>query len=452
MAGADWCTACFSPVTAKTPVTAKAPAPVLVTTPAPPRSAPGPAPQPPAWTPPAWEPPAWTPPRTVTPAAPPAAATAVDHQRQRDAGSVYRMAMGIVALGAVIDLAVYLWARSGHVESVTFIRTSLMVTAAFYVVVAATAVHRARRISFRPVWSEGDSLEAVVYGLGCGSAVALGLLGLTQLATGRLSADPGITTIVSERTPIRIAAAFLLACVAAPWVEELLFRGLLAESLRGKGVKAAAATSGIFFALWHPQALYPILDAVLGHGGGGMGTFFYYVGMGVLFARLYFKRGLKSTIAAHTAFNAVIVLSALVSVSGVAHLVTGNGVTARVPGTWSSAPSPPADLHVTGPSGAELVILHHDMPPGVFIDAAMAAEALNQAASDPHLQVTANSTRRVDYPMGQGVRLEAKSEGHAVVLVTVPKGTVLWEIVVATGGSDHANRDFEDILQHIQLP
>jgi hypothetical protein len=285
--------------------------------------------------------------------------------------------------------------------------------------------------------------------------VALGLLGLTQLATGRLTADPGITTIVSERTPIRIAAAFLLACVAAPWVEELLFRGLLAESLRGRGVKAAAATSGVFFALWHPQALYPILDTLLGNGHGsgtGMGTFFYYVGMGVLFARLYFKRGLKSTIAAHTAFNGVIVLSALVSVSGVAHLVTGNGVTARVPGTWSAAAVPNADLHVTGPSGAELVILHHDMPPGVVIDAGMAAEALNQAARDPRLQVAANSTRQVDYPMGRAVRLEAKSEGHAVVLVTVPKGAVLWEIVVATGGSDHANRDFEDILQHIQLP
>jgi membrane protease YdiL (CAAX protease family) len=363
----------------------------------------------------------------------------------------------MVVLGALVTLGMYLWGRSTHAEPATLIRNGLLITFGFYVFVGAVVVARAQKVAFRPVWTEGDPTDSLLHGLLLGGGVGFGLLVLTNLASGRLTADPGITQLVSERTPVRILAAVLLACVAAPWVEELLFRGLLAESQRPKGVKAAALGSAVLFAAWHPQALYPLLDSIFsGFKHMTWAPFLYYIGMGTVFARLYFKRGLKSSIAAHTAFNGIIVLAAIVSVSGASHLVAARGVEATVPGTWrlntEPLPNPGIDMVVDGPSGAQMVVLHLDIPPGVTVTADTAAEKLAAGLDLPGVEVQPGTTRRVDYPMGQAVRLSAKAQGHAAEIIMVPKGGVVWEVLLATGGSKRASQEFDQIIQKVRLP
>jgi membrane protease YdiL (CAAX protease family) len=368
-------------------------------------------------------------------------------------------------------LATYAWGRSSGAAPTTIIRNSLIAELCFYGLVAAVAVYRAQRVSFRPVWTDGNPADSLVYGALLGLSVGFGLLLLGTLLSGHLTADAGITLIVSDKTPVRIVAAFLLACVCAPWVEELLFRGLVAESLRPQGRSTAVRVSAVLFAAWHPQALFPLLDMFLGGGSAGQAhgsplPFLYYVGMGAVFARLYLRRGLKASIAAHTAFNGVIVLAAVVSVSGIAHIVGSHGVQARVPGNWSEVKTTPdaagsvgqVDLDVRGPSTAEVLVMHEDIPVSLATrttpDAAVRVlmDKLGQNPVVPGVGSLTRPVRQVDYPMGEAVRADTELRHEKVVIVWVPSSTAIWEVIAHTGGSSQAERDIEDILQHVTLP
>jgi membrane protease YdiL (CAAX protease family) len=494
--GADWCSQCFAPVQAAPVPTTRptadtvlgnrgrfgvvepSPQPVVAGVAAGPS---GPAPVPaPAWlppTPPATSPPprpTWPPAAPVWPPTGPSGPTlpAPGQAASPESRSVFLTAAGVIVLGALMALATYAWGRSSGAAPTTIIRNSLIAELGFYGLVAAIAVYRAQRVSFRPVWTEGNPADSLVYGALLGLSVGFGLLLLGTLVSGRLTADAGITLIVSDKTPVRIAAAFLLACACAPWVEELLFRGLVAESLRPQGRTTAVRVSAVLFAAWHPQALFPLLDMFLGGssaGGQAHGSpipFLYYVGMGAVFARLYLRRGLKASIAAHTAFNGVIVLAAVVSVSGIAHLVGGHGVQALVPGNWSEVKTAPdaaggvgqVDLDVRGPSTAEVLVVHEQVPaalagratPEATVQALM--DKLGQNPAVPGIGSLTQPVRQVDYPMGEAVRADAELHHEKVVIVWVPLSTAVWEVVAHTGGSSQAERDIESILQHLTLP
>lgn len=371
--------------------------------------------------------------------------------------SVFRTAFVVIALGATVAFATYVWGRSAAVEPADLIRNGLYTTLALYVLTAAMVVRKAQQVSFRPVWTEGDSTESLLRGILVGGALAAVLLFLSYSVTGRLTTDRGIEVLVSERTPIRALAAILIACVAAPWVEELLFRGLLTESLRPKGMKAAALLSGVLFAAWHPQALFPMLDSFFGgdNGQGGFGPMLYYIAMGALFGRLYLKRGLKCSIAAHTAFNGLIVIAALTATVGPTHTVASHGITVEVPATWHKNDTPVPeniDLVLDGPSGAQLIVMHLPMPPGAQVTADQAAANLAQGLAFPGVEVDAAGARVVDLPVGRAARVRATAQGHAAEVVLIPTGDVLWEVVLATAGSERASKDFEKILTKIELP
>jgi membrane protease YdiL (CAAX protease family) len=467
---------------------------------APPAWPPPPAPQaPPAWppppapqAPPAWPPPvppaapAWPPttaPSAAWSAAAPAAPNAwapprpgewngpfppVTAEEPTDR-SVLITAIVVIAVGAASTLGTYIWGRTSGAAPTTIIRDSLLLDVAFYVLVALVALRRAQRVEFRPVWTEGNATDSLVWGLFLGLGVGMGLLLLTTLANGgRLSSDQSVTLIVSDKSIWRIGLAVLVACIAAPWVEELLFRGLVAESLRPRGTRAAIQTSAVLFALWHPQALFPLLDVFLGHGS--FLPFLYYVGMGSIFGKLYFKRGMKATIAAHTAFNGVLVLAAVVSVSGIAQNVGDHGVTTRIPGNWrqadtSAVPVPSdtgrpgvlsdaqTDLALEGPSGAAVIVEHQD----VLVALSTTADGFDQSVidrsqNDTSLGTPSSPAHEVVYPMGKGVRVDVVHNHVPVVYLFVPAGNRIWTVVGQSGGSTSAQKDIEDILMHLQLP
>src|SRR5438045_1347809 len=73
--------------------------------------------------------------------------------------------------------------------------------------------------------------------VGCGAALVLILLGWA--ASGHPVLDPATNALVSEGSFARIVLAFLAVAVVAPFVEELLFRGVVAESLRRNGAVIA---------------------------------------------------------------------------------------------------------------------------------------------------------------------------------------------------------------------
>jgi hypothetical protein len=92
-------------------------------------------------------------------------------------------------------------------------------------------------------------------------------------------------------TPLGIALTVLLACVAAPVVEEIVFRGVLLSALRDRwGSAAGIGVSSAVFALVHvvPFAVPPI--------------FVLAIALGRLFVR---TRSLWVPIAAHALFNGI---------------------------------------------------------------------------------------------------------------------------------------------------
>jgi hypothetical protein len=137
--------------------------------------------------------------------------------------------------------------------------------------------------------------------------------------------DPAAQATVSEGSLARIALAFVVIAVVAPVVEEVLFRGVVLESLRGRGVFVAVFVSSFLFALAH------------------LGGLVYYTGCGVVLGVLYWRRGLWASISAHAAFNGSLVLLSVLVALGPSHVLSANGVSVRAPSDWQVADNgPPA--------------------------------------------------------------------------------------------------------------
>lgn len=371
--------------------------------------------------------------------------------------SAFGTGLAMVGLGVLTTIGLYAWGSSRHLEPNRLIVDGLYGTVALYALVAFLVVQKARRVAFRPLWVDGDPNEVLVRGIASGAGLAVIVLVLARLATGHLQGDVGITAILAEQSLPRTLAVIAIACVAAPWVEELLFRGLLAESWRERGIRQAAQLSGIMFALWHPQALFPLLNSFLGHTGGSAAPFLYYVAMGSVFARLYLKHGLKCSIAAHTAFNGVLVLVALTVIGGPTHTIEHNGVKALVPSSWqivSSDKAPmQADMVLEGPSGAGMVVMHVYAPD--VTDASAAAARFQEsvgAGLGGKFDAKLGAAHAADYPMGQALHQQTTIQGHQADFVLVVRAPYVYEIILVSGGSGRAEHQFEDILQHMILP
>jgi membrane protease YdiL (CAAX protease family) len=351
------------------------------------------------------------------------------------------LTIAIILLNVLFQVVTFVAARAGAIEPSTGIRWSLYLTCGFYAVVLGIAVSKARTVGFRPVWTEGDPTEAAVVGAAIGAGVAVGIMLVGRLLAGHVVVDPRVALIVSEHTFGRVAAAVLLIVITAPVVEELLFRGLVVESLRHRGVSHATTSAALLFAFWHlsPAALV------------------YYFGLGMLLGRLYWKRGLKSSIAAHGAFNGCIVVAALAVAIGPSHTLAAAGASVQVPAAWHRTATPaggPAVLAATGPSGASFALTREAIPPSRRTpDLQQVADRVNQSGLVlPGVEVGAGSARVVTEPFGQAVRMSVRSRGHAGEVVVAIRDDAVWTVVLVSGGSGQAQRDFEGILRRLHLP
>jgi hypothetical protein len=227
-------------------------------------------------------------------------------------------------------------------------------------------------------------------------------------------------------------------------VEELLFRGVVAESLRAQSTRKAMFVSAFLFALWHLHFTPYFLV--------------YYTLMGLIFCGVYLRRGLRASMCAHAAFNGTLVVLAVLVAVGPGHRFESHGVSAQAPGGWHTVQTvdtiSDADLALEGPGGAAFVVHHSPLPPNIGLDLQHIADGVNGGAfpPPPRSTITPNSARVVTYPAGQAVEFSAISDGHADEVVLLPSGGQLWEIDVLTAGSRRAKGDYPGMLQSLQLP
>ena len=346
-----------------------------------------------------------------------------------------RLAFVVILLNFCLQVVLLSLVAAGHMERSKAITLLMWVGLAFYGVVLAMIA--GPLLTLRPNWVRGNSATARLLGAEVGVAAAGALIALTWAAKGHAFVDPAAEATVSEGSLVRILLAFVVIAVAAPVVEELLFRGVVLESLRRRGAFFAVFVSSVLFALAH------------------LGGLVYYTGCGVVLGVLYWRRGLWASISAHAAFNGSLVLLAVLVALGPSHLLSANGVSVQAPSDWQVADNPPAQatLAVRGPSGSSFVVLR-EPPAAGRVDVRALAEALNSGhvplpagwvLNDSHARVTR-------YPAGPAVEASVTVNGHAAVVVAFPRGSVLWEIDIATAGSDRAVREYPGLLQTLVLP
>jgi membrane protease YdiL (CAAX protease family) len=142
-------------------------------------------------------------------------------------------------------------------------------------------------------WRRPDArtLGAALIGAVAMYAVTIVVAGLQFVITHAQPHEEAVTLFTSTRDPALMATFSLIAVVAAPIVEESVFRGFLFNALlRYAPVWLAATISGILFGLTHfsPSALAPLACS------------------GIVLAYVYYASGsLVAAMITHAIFNAL---------------------------------------------------------------------------------------------------------------------------------------------------
>jgi len=349
-----------------------------------------------------------------------------------------RLAVGVIFLNIVLQAVTLVMVSTGRMETSTAIALATWLGVGFYGVVLAMIT--GPLLLLRPNWLRGDPRTARLFGAEVGFASALFVIAIAWAAAGHPVVDPSADILVSEGSLLHIVVALVVIAVIAPVVEELLFRGVVAESLRRRGPAVAIFVSSLLFALAHLR---------------GLG---YYTVCGVVLGVLYWRRGLWASIAAHATFNASLVMLAVVVAHGPSHVLVADGVSVRAPADWkladAAAMPPGAQLGIKGPSGSSMLVERHQLPGRRAVDLQGLAGAVNSGRIPPPPNTTIGSggAHVTAYPAGSAVEVPVTVLGHSGVVVLLPRGSELWEIDVATAGSPRALREYPKILQSMTLP
>jgi membrane protease YdiL (CAAX protease family) len=122
-------------------------------------------------------------------------------------------------------------------------------------------------------------------------AVTIGVANVQFAFTHQKPEETAITLFTSTRDPALIAAFTFLATIAAPFMEEFVYRGFLFNALaRYAPVWLAAIVSGVLFGLSH----------------GSASAFLPLAGSGVVLAYVYRRSGsLTASMLTHALFNLI---------------------------------------------------------------------------------------------------------------------------------------------------
>lgn len=421
---ASYCGQCFTPVAVAAP-SPFAPRPAgragdgAVLTQAPP------------WARPVVDEPAVAPPASWDPAPP----TPVKAE-----GRVFATLGAVLLLGLLFQLATAAYGQFTDAEPHSVIRTGLYLTLGFYAVVAVVVVRLGRPIYYLPMWHSGRAAEDVGVGLFTGVATAGALLYGVKLLVGRITVSPEVKFMAGDVTVTSVAIAAAALVVAAPVVEELLFRGFAAEALRRHGRILALSISGVAFAAWHMRL--------------GLVVLVYYTAMGAILGLVYWKRGLVGSMTAHAAFNGTLLVVAVTFILGPGETLSAEGVQVRVPGGWEAVDDGSvrgAMLAAHGPSAAVFYVVHETLPiADVPLEAVLQGMQASASVGLPGVTVRPGTARIVEYPEGRAIRMELEADGRAGEFALFVQGTDGWTAALEHG-TDRTRADFEEMLQTLRL-
>jgi membrane protease YdiL (CAAX protease family) len=307
-------------------------------------------------------------------------------------------------------------------------------TLLLYAVVSLLVGSNLDRNIIRPRLIEGSPQRAIGIGaaVGLGAAVVVG--GFISLVSGGVTSDPSMIAVFSERDFIQIFVVIFIAVIAAPVIEEVLFRGLLVESFRSRGRTSAILAGAVAFSFWHlnPLALR------------------YYVLMGFLLGFVYWRLGLAGSVSAHAVFNGTLVVLAAVTIAGGPSTVTKAGVSVDVPNSWhvveEGVPSS-VDVAIESPAGSAFVVEH------IAGEQLVAQQLFSPQDALRRLPPGAKSPRNVSVSGGPAVRYSLElRDGTPSELIVVPRGRGLYVVTLVSGGSAQAGRHFDAMLATMRLP
>lgn len=344
--------------------------------------------------------------------------------------------VGLLASASLKPLATHVLDPHGSVDG--RLRTALVLTLGFYVVLglALGAFCVQRRVGL--VWNRAHAVDSLVLGLPVGLAGGAIAVALNSALRGHLASDPNIEDLVGGGGALRITLAITVTAVLAPLVEETLFRGVLAGSLLARGPAPAVWLSAIAFAVWHmnPTSLR------------------YYVFMGLILAALWRRRGLVASMAAHATFNGVLTVAAIAATTAGASFTQVGPVSFVLPGGWHAIEGHanlPGEAVYQGPAGAALVVIPRTASSGRPPTVEQVRAAMVRSEGLSHTQaIVPGSERIVTLGALQGVAAEvtvAGQPGHLLDLVLEQQTVELLEI---TAGSPAAERDWTSLLASLQ--
>jgi membrane protease YdiL (CAAX protease family) len=350
------------------------------------------------------------------------------------------MTVAAIVLGGVLQLVMYELSKDGHRSVESLVRMDLVLVITFYAAVLLL-LDRQGRLT-RLTWHHGKPIGSALIGLVCGGALAAVLVAVNSAAAGRLTTDKNVLLLVSEGDIAHIAAAILISMVAAPVVEEILFRGSLAQSFLDEGKRRTAMwVSAIAFAVWHfnPSALR------------------YYALMGMLFFALYRRGGLVRSMAAHCAFNGTLTVVAILLTFRPGPTIHVAGASVATPAGWhlaskqeaAGAPAGGAGTVVIGPSASQLLVATQDLPRAIT---AATLEPLIQ--SSPFLagsELTSDGVQQITVSGYDALTFTVhRTEGDDRVVFVVEGRRIIY-FEMGDRGSAKARSQFEWILAHARL-
>ena len=365
----------------------------------------------------------------------PAMARATDARAGKKASrTVYKLILfNLISQGLV---AGFLFASD--VETATSIKVSMLAGLLSYGLATGWVLLRSAELGIRPFTGlrESAPLRGAMEGFIVGGAVAIVLFGILRLTMGRPVLDPTTALLAVQGSPLAFLLGFMLIVLAAPLVEEFIFRGFLAEALRDRGKKPAIWLSAVAFSVAHLR----------------FSQFRYYVAMGVMFALIYWRRGLVGSITAHATFNGMLLLIAVAASHGPAVEATGGGSTVSIPPTYQvSTGVAGEELSAVGPLGAQVEFGWTDIPGLPVIDI-VASDLARGAVPFPGMIVTDPSSVAIfDLPAGRAVSVMATIEGESGRMLLLPDGSRLWMAMFRSDGTARSFSEFEAMLQSWRL-
>ncbi|HEX7276453.1 MAG TPA: type II CAAX endopeptidase family protein [Acidimicrobiales bacterium] len=350
-----------------------------------------------------------------------------------------RTVMGIILANLAVQAVLFVYFVGADVPRATAVQASLFTGLAGYAISAFWVLGRSASLGIRPFTGLGQGAAVgAAEGAVVGGVAAVLLVAGLRLVTGHPVLDPSTAFLASQGSWAALLLGFVVIVVAAPVVEELVFRGFMAESYRRHGSRLAIILSAGAFSLAH---LSP-------------GQLRYYLVIGVALGVVYWRRGLVGSIATHAAFNGILLAVAVAAAHGPAVVHDLAGARIAIPGAYQvSSPFGDDELVAEGPLGATIQVAHVD-----DIGITLSAEDIGDvfARGDVPLPAEVVVDRRsvvvFDLPAGRAVSMDAEIGGRDGRVVMVPRGREGWVASYRSDGSAQSSEDFDDMLRSLTLP